>query len=351
MNILIFKIRILLFVTLVSLCFCGKKVVQEKAENTTPENIAFLRNKSIGKGINFGNALEAPAEGDWGLTIKEEYIQAVKDAGFNSVRLPIAWSSHTSQVSPYAIDTNFLNRVDEIVGWCHDRELTVIITIHHFNDFYAQPENELYRNMFFSIWEQLTNHYLDVNHDKLIFEPLNEPHDNLIASLWNDLIPEFLEVIRAIDTDRTLIIDPPNWASHWELENLEIPADEQNVIVSVRYYLPYPFTHQGAHWVNNSDQWLGTTWTSTTSQKNEIISHMNTIKSWAEANNRPITIGEYGAIIEADLESRLRWTKFVRKQFEENEFSWTYFDFGVLFEAYDIDNNQWIDGFSDSFFE
>lgn len=30
------------------------------------EGLAFTRNKSIGGGMNFGNALEAPTEGEWG---------------------------------------------------------------------------------------------------------------------------------------------------------------------------------------------------------------------------------------------------------------------------------------------
>ena len=63
--------------------------------------------------MNFGNALEAPKEGEWGLTIQESYIQAVADAGFDSVRLPICWPAHVSGTSPGKIDDKFLRRVDE----------------------------------------------------------------------------------------------------------------------------------------------------------------------------------------------------------------------------------------------
>ncbi len=89
---------------------CGEK---NGTKNPPPEGdslIAWKRNAAIGRGINFGNALEAPVEGEWGLTIKESYIQAVADAGFNSVRLPICWSAHTGSNYPYNIDPAFLTQ-------------------------------------------------------------------------------------------------------------------------------------------------------------------------------------------------------------------------------------------------
>lgn len=307
----------------------------------------FNRNKNIGKGINFGNALEAPNEGEWGLVIKESYVQAIADAGFNSVRLPICWSAHTSKNYPYSIDATFLNRVDEVMNWCLKRNLAVIITIHHFDDLYNYPDDPVYLNMFYSIWKQLTNRYLSVDHEHLFFEVLNEPEVNLTADKWNLLMPKIIDTIRIIDNDRTLIIDGPDYASHWSLANLSIPQSEQNVIVSTRYYLPYQFAQQGAWWSNWIDlnQFLGTTWSGTTSEKNAVLTDMSIIRNWSKNNNRPVTIGEWGSIMFADNQSRLTWTNYVRTQFENNEFSWSYFDFGVVFKAYSVIENKWLYGF------
>lgn len=307
----------------------------------------FNRNKNIGKGINFGNALEAPNEGEWGLVIKESYVQAIADAGFNSVRLPICWSAHTSKDYPYSIDATFLNRVDEVMNWCLKRNLAVIITIHHFDDLYNYPDDPVYLNMFYSIWKQLTNRYLSVDHEHLFFEVLNEPEVNLTADKWNLLMPKIIDTIRIIDNDRTLIIDGPDYASHWSLANLSIPQSEQNVIVSTRYYLPYQFAQQGAWWSNWIDlnQFLGTTWSGTTSEKNAVLTDMSIIRNWSKNNNRPVTIGEWGSIMFADNQSRLTWTNYVRTQFENNKFSWSYFDFGVVFKAYSVIENKWLYGF------
>jgi endoglucanase len=308
---------------------------------------AFTRNKNIGRGINFGNALEAPNEGEWGLIIKESYVQAIADAGFKSVRLPICWSAHTSRNSPYSINGPFLHRVDEVMKWCLDRNLAVIITIHHFNDLYNYPDDPVYLNMFYAIWKQLTGHYKSIDHERLFFEVLNEPEVNLTADKWNQLMPKIINTIRAIDSDRTLIIDGPDYANHQSLVNLNIPQSEKNVIVSTRYYLPYQFAQQGAWWSTWTDlnQYLGTTWTGTESEKNAVLDDLSFIRNWSKNNNRPVTIGEYGSIMFADNQSRLIWTNYVRTQFEKNEFSWSYFDFGVVFKAYSTAEDKWLNGF------
>ncbi|MCJ7449242.1 MAG: cellulase family glycosylhydrolase [Bacteroidales bacterium] len=347
----IFKIKqSVLFISIAFLFFGwfspDSEVIAE-VNNQADTSLAFTRKKKIGRGINFGNALEAPREGEWGLVIKESYIQAIADAGFNSVRLPICWSAHMSRSYPFNIETTFLQRVDEIMNWCLVRNLAVIITIHHFNELYEHPDDQLYLSMFFAIWKQLTDHYLSVDHERLFFEVLNEPEVNLTPDKWNQLMPKIIDTIRVKDNDRTLIIDAPDYGSHQSLVKLNIPQSEQNVIVSTRYYLPYQFAQQGAWWSTWTDlnQFLGTTWSGTGSEKNAVLEDISIIRNWSGNNKRPVTIGEYGSIMFADNQSRLTWTNYVRTQFENNGFSWSYFDFGVVFKAYSIVENKWLNGF------
>lgn len=340
-----FTLLVCLAISVVASCNTSREV---PSTDKVDSLIAFKRNAYIGRGINFGNALEAPNEGAWGLTIKKSYIHAVADAGFNSVRLPVCWSAHTSYLAPYTINPAFLARVDTVIDWCLSRGLAVIITMHHFNDFYDDPDNEKFNSMFLTIWKQLSAHYLKYSHDKLFFEVLNEPHNKLTADKWNALIPSVLQTVRKIDEDRTLIIDVPDYGYHESITKLTIPKSEFNSIVSVRYYLPFHFTHQGAHWVDGSDKWLGTTWTATFDQKSTVDKDLLMIQNWGEQRHRPITIGEFGSIIYADSASRLLWTSHVTRSFEAHNFSWSYFDFGVLFKAYDIDKNFWLSGFKEA---
>ncbi|MEP6999541.1 MAG: cellulase family glycosylhydrolase, partial [bacterium] len=69
---------------------------------------------AIGRGVNFGNMLEAPTEGAWGLTVTDDFIDKAAAAGFTSVRVPVRWSNHASIDAPFTIDATFMGRVEAV---------------------------------------------------------------------------------------------------------------------------------------------------------------------------------------------------------------------------------------------
>ncbi len=68
------------------------------------------------------------------------------------------------------------------------------------------------------------------------------------------------------------------------------------------------------------------------------------VSDWARAHNRPLFMGEFGAYNKADLDSRIRWTKFVRKTAEEHDISWSYWEFGAGFGVYNRTTKSWNTG-------
>ncbi len=98
----------------------------------------------------------------------------------------------------------------------------------------------------------------------------------------------------------------------------------------------------------DSDRWLGKTWSGTAEEIATVNADLKLVKDWSVKNRRPVTIGESGSIIYADKQSRLTWTKSVRDKVEANGFSWCYFDFGVLFKAYDVEKHEWLPGFREA---
>src|SRR5438094_3837977 len=96
------------------------------------EKDAFYFNRLLGRGINLGNALEAPKEGDWGVTLKAEYFKAIKEAGFQTVRLPVKWSAHAKAEAPYTIDAKFAERVDWAVDQALANKLNIVVNVHHY---------------------------------------------------------------------------------------------------------------------------------------------------------------------------------------------------------------------------
>ena len=195
-------------------------------QNETPPD-AFSQNARLGRGLNLGNALEAPNEGEWGVTLRSEYFNWIKGAGFTSVRIPIRWSAHAAATSPYTIDANFLRRVDWAVSEALARNLAVVINMHHYEEIMADPAGHKVR--FLALWEQLAVHYR--NHASgLFFELLNEPNANLTPALWNQYLQEALALIRRTNPTRTIVVGPVFWYNPSALNSLELPAEDEHLI-------------------------------------------------------------------------------------------------------------------------
>jgi len=300
---------------------------------STPITSAALR-----RGVNMGNMLEAPNEGDWGLTVQEEYFDLIKDAGFDFVRLPVKWNGHAAEAAPYTIDPEFFFRIDEVVDWALKRNLTVIIDLHNYDEMMSDPWGNTDR--FLDIWRQLAEHYKDypVN---VLFELLNEPNSQLDAAMWNENISAALQIIRETNPTRDVVIGPVQWNAYDWISTLDIPDDE-HLIVTFHYYLPFQFTHQGAEWVDGSGPWLGTSWDATDEQKAAVTSNFDLVADWAKRHgNIRILLGEFGAYSKAPQDSRVRWTTFVREQAEAHGFAWAYWEFGAGFGVYDPNAKAW----------
>ena len=297
----------------------------------------FEQNLALGRGINLGNALEAPSEGEWGVILDSSYFEMIKARGFNSVRIPMRWSAHTTEEAPYTIDEEFFERVDWAIEQALKNDLMVIINIHHYDEIFSDPMGE--REKFFSLWTQISERYKN-QPKEVLFEILNEPHDALTAELWNQFLPAALDIIRDSNPYRTVVIGAAEWGGVPGLLKLDIPNDG-NLIVTVHYYEPFPFTHQGAEWVENADEYLGTTWEGTTAQVNDVRNHFQQIVDWAEGRGVPVNIGEFGAYSKADSPSRARWTEAIVTFALENEMSYHYWEFCSGFGIYNASTGEW----------
>jgi endoglucanase len=304
-------------------------------------NDPFAVNKLIGRGIDIGNALDREVEKDdqWSFIVKDEHFQLIKDAGFNSVRLTIRWSTRTMKKSPYTIDPNFLKRVDDAVNSALSRHLTIIINYQNFFEFYKNPDG--LKPMLLATWEQLAEHYKDYP-NTLLFELLNEPQGRLDANEWNALIKETLDVVRKTNPNRMVIIGPATY-NHIvpDLRLLSLPENDRNIILTIHYYDPYHFTHQGTSWTKDSNDWLGTKWDGTAAERRIIKKDFDTLASWAAAHNRPVYLGEFGSNEDANMDSRVRWTKCVADEAVAHGFSFTYWQFTHNFAVYDRKTGRW----------
>jgi endoglucanase len=302
------------------------------------EDDAARYNRLLGRGVNLGNALDAPSAAAWAVRLKSEYFETIKKAGFDSVRLPVAWSLHAAAQPPYSIDPAFLAKVDWAIDQALSHGLAVVLDVHHEVDMERRPDESLPRLT--AIWAQLGEHYRDYP-DKLSFELLNEPSGALSDDKWQEAMPILLHAVRQSNPTRMVIIGPGYWNSLDHLGNLQLPPDDRHIIATFHYYLPLRFTHQGAGWMPGSDKWKGTTWSGAPQERAALDRDFDKAAAWAARNARPLYLGEFGAFQAADMESRARWTRAIVDAAERRGFSFAYWEFCSSFGAYDPVAAQW----------
>ncbi|MBL8093173.1 MAG: glycoside hydrolase family 5 protein [Anaerolineales bacterium] len=292
----------------------------------------------LGRGVNLGNMLEAPREGDWGLTVQAEYFVLVRAAGFAHVRVPIRWSTHTAAEPPYAIDPEFLTRIDWVVEQALANDLAVVLNVHHYDEIYAEPT--VHDERFIAIWTQIAERYQD-RPAEVLFELLNEPHDALGAARWNRILAKTLAAVRVTNPTRGVVLGPIEWNSLTRLDDLDLPAGDTHLIATFHYYLPFEFTHQGAEWAAGSEAWLGRTWSGAGLDAADVDTHFDAAAQWATDHQRPLYLGEFGAYSRADLESRVRWTTYVARAAEARGMAWAYWELASGFGVYDPAAAAW----------
>ncbi len=327
---------ILLFIISITICYAKKNKL---SFDSGPET---GRAAPLGRGVNMGNMLEAPNEGEWGETIHRKYFALIKKKGFDTVRIPIRWPAHAAVGPPFTIEDSFFRRVDTVIKWALAQNLNIIINIHHYQEIIDDPDGQKPR--YIALWKQIAAHYKDLP-ESIYFELLNEPNGNMTKDKWNSILADAIAVIRAIDTipKHTIIIGGVNWNNAQSLYDLQIPADQTKLMATFHFYTPMSFTHQGAEWVQpvfpTGIKWPGENveWAC-----REIQNELDIARYWSEDHpNIPVLLGEFGAYSKGDSASRANWTAYVRKQAEIRGFSWTYWEFCSGFGVYNNERGQW----------
>jgi endoglucanase len=307
------------------------------AQNRQP---AFEMNSKLGRGINMGNCFEAPSENEWGNPWNPEYFKIMAELGFKHVRLPVRWepATRSMSVAPYTIAASFLERIQTVVDTALKYDLRIIINMHHHDALFETPAAQ--KERFLSQWFQIADYFKDYP-DELLFEVLNEPHGNISPSLWNEYFADALTEIRKTNPTRVVLLGVAEYGGLGGIGNLELPNDEY-IILSPHYYNPFNFTHQGAEWVDGSDTWLGTEWNDTEADRETVMSEFSFAQQFSETNHIPIHVGEFGAYSTADMESRVRWTTFLARWFEENNMSWAWWEFSAGFGIYNPTTKEFV---------
>ncbi len=265
---------------------------------------------------------------------KPRHFKIIKDGGFDTVRINLYGFRKMNE--KLELDPQWFATLDMLVTEATRQNLHVILDEHDYER--CTDDTELCRRQLRAFWTQVGERYKDAP-PNVMFEMLNEPNRKMDA-IWNSLIAETLPVIRKTNPTRNVIIGPAFWNNISHLPQLELPAEDRHIIVTVHYYEPHTFTHQGASWSPEYTRLSGLTW-GTPADYAKIEQDFDKAQAWAKQHDRPILLGEFGAYDKAPQKSRIEYTAAVARAAEKRGWAWTYWQFDSNFVVYDVDKDAW----------
>lgn len=296
----------------------------------------------MGNGTNLGNTMEAcdtnigsaysynPShyETIWGQPVTtQEMIQGMKDAGFDTLRIPVAWMTNATNLATtgdYTIAPEYLDRVEEIVKWALDAGMFVIVNDHWDGGWYGmfgsetQATRDLAMEAYIGMWTQIATRFEQYDYH-LIFEGANEEigarfdenstlycddsvtsylSDDEKYALANQVNQTFVDTIRATggnNAQRFLLVPGfgTNIANTCD-DRFVMPTDtaENKLLISVHYYDPWSYCGDGQSTV----KW-GT--------KDDIQYMVDTLGKMQKFTDQGygVVIGEYGVLYATEVQA------------------------------------------------
>ncbi|AMV36037.1 glycoside hydrolase family 5 protein [Planctomyces sp. SH-PL62] len=336
--------------------------------------------KQFLRGANLGNGLEVPPGQDWAVKYTGDDVKRIKAEGFDHIRIPVGWHHYVGPAPDYKLSPDIFKKVDDFLDAAAREGLGAMINIHHFDDFTADPEGR--KAEFLAIWRQVAEHNAG-RPANVAFELLNEPKDAATTEVVNRIFAETVKVIRESNPDRLIVAGPGRWNSISELPAFRLP-DDDGILVTVHSYDPFFFTHQGASWTNRGDDgrqkgirfpgppasplsadpalrltpgflaWIHEYNTapaaSNPSSPAVMDKAVEAIREWSEHYGRPVYLGEFGAIMAADPESRANYYREFRKRLEKAGVGWAIWDWHAGFNYWDVDEDRPLPGLREALF-
>ena len=326
--------------------FDKEKVLIDKKTKIFKESIT---SKDIlaemGFGWNLGNTLDASSgksegiesETSWGNPkTTKEMIEELANKGFKTIRLPTSWKNHIID-KKYTIDPDWMKRVKEIVDWCIEAGLYVILNDHHDNAdliddpisygsgyFPLKKDLEESERFLYNIWKQIALAFNSGYDHHLIFEALNEPRLKGHKNEWNfknddpdceeacsvlnqylDLVVKTIRETAGNNYKRFIMVTPLAAKDNAALKSdFVFPKDRYNeinkLILSIHMYEPYDFTMSKDLTLNKF----------TDDYKSMIDDDFERLYNKYGKEGYDIIIGEFGARDKNNLEDRIEWGKY-----------------------------------------
>jgi endoglucanase len=268
--------------------------------------------KLMPPGWNLGNSFDGdPDVTSWGNPAPTQaLINAVHQAGFKTMRLPVTWTDHIGAAPAYTIDSSWMGQVTQTAQWAVDAGMYVFVNTHHESDgnggwvtFPASTSDAAaVATEVTAVWTQIATAFQSFA-SQLMFECFNEPNEaggGNTASAQADLnmyLEACVKAIRATggaNAARIVMIQPigasPIQAGIQAMQQASI-INDPNLIISLHTYYPTNFglSTTPYAWGSDSDY---------TSMANSI----QQIRAWLPT--QAVVIGEWGSMAAQSTSNR-----------------------------------------------
>lgn len=283
----------------------------------------------------------------------EEDVQYLAGLGFDHLRIPVdeeqLWKVDGQ------MDEEAFSLLKQALDWCKKYKLDAIVDLHilrshHFNEkekpLWTQPAAQ---ERFFQCWRDLSRELKNYPVDDVAYELMNEPVADDPED-WNKLVKKLVSIIRESEPTRKIVIGSNRWQSASTFDQLRVPENDKNIILSFHMYEPFLLTHHTASWTSIKDYKGPVNYPGTIVKKEDLQnlpdSLRNTIlrsktnytidsirKHFAKPiavskkYNLPLYCGEWGCLNTVPDAARLQWIKDMKTVLEQNNIGWATWDY------------------------
>lgn len=314
--------KVLLFTALATMFAIAPTKAQEKAQEWNRNLVGWNLGNQFecsapgqdGESMAIGNPDNADnAETAWGNpVVTKKTIKAVKEAGFNAIRIPVRWQCHITNPRAMSVSKTWIARIKEVVGWCLANDLKVIINVHHekwleSTPYYKNKEENCQKLAL--LWMNIATEFANYDY-RVAFAGTNEVHEPGIwgapnaenLAVQNAYNQVFVDVVRATggnNQKRNLLVQTYVCNPDFGINNGDfiVPTDTEGngndyLTVEFHYYNPYDYCGECKYF------WWGETYKqygeiSLTTEKNMIDFFDKVVNVWGK-QGLGVCIGEWG---------------------------------------------------------
>lgn len=310
---------------------------------------------TLGKGVNISHWLsQSRRRGEERRTfITEEDVKFIASIGYDHIRLPIdeeqMWDSLGNK------EAEAFQLMHNAIEWARSNKLRILIDLHilrshHFNEaekpLWTQPEAQ---ERFFQCWRELSEELSRYPRGLVGYELMNEPVAD-DPEEWNVLVEKATAAVREKEPNRVIVIGSNRWQSADTFDDLRVPANDPNIILSFHFYTPFLLTHHQAGWTSIGDYTGPVHYPGMSVEEADIeglpeelansvrgangVFNRDTLEALMEKPIRkskelglPLYCGEFGCLPTVPREDMLQWYADMRWCFEKHNIGWANWDY------------------------